>query len=382
MVFGSDAKPTAAGGYRVTSRALERQLQEDLSFHPDGVMDWGLERGLTPIDVVIQHGSAPDAPTAALWLCERMGKDPASLGWRGGSKRGGPGEAGQEEKDAALDYMNKKYAVVQIGGKMRIAYFEPSPVSKGVDTIVYSDKTNFIALRERERVQVIAQNGITKSVGIGRWWLAHERRRQYERVAFDPGCTDRETFNLWQGFSCEPVKGDCGLYLDHLSQNVCNGDQEHFTYLLNWMARAVQDPGTQGEVAVVLRGKEGTGKGIAIGQFGKLFGAHFLQVSQPRHLVGNFNGPLQSVSVLFADEAFFAGDRSHEGVLKALVTEPTLQIEIKGVEPVTARNALHIMMSSNSAWVVPAGADARRFFCLDVSDRRKQDTTYTKPQIE
>ena len=46
--------------------------------------------------------------------------------------------------------MNKKYAVVQIGGKMRIAYFEPSPVFKGVDTIVYSDRANFVARRERE----------------------------------------------------------------------------------------------------------------------------------------------------------------------------------------------------------------------------------------
>jgi hypothetical protein len=230
-------------------------------------------------------------------------------------------------------------------------------------------------------VTLIDEKGNIKIIGAGRWWLSQEERRQYERVAYDPGNTDPATFNLWRGFSCEPVKSDCGLYLDHLLQNVCGGNKEHFTYLLNWMSRAVQQPGTQGEVAVVLRGKEGTGKGIAIGQFGKLFGTHFLQVSQPRHLVGNFNGPLQSVSLLFADEAFFAGDRSHEGVLKALVTEPTLQIEIKGVEPITAKNALHTMMSSNSDWVVPAGADARRFFCLNVGDGRKQDTGYFDPIV-
>ena len=51
-----------------------------------------------------------------------------------------------------------------------------------------------------------------------------------------------------------------------------------------------------------------------------------------KHLVGHFNAHLQHCSVLFADEAFFAGDRSHESVLKGLITEETLLIEPKGVD--------------------------------------------------
>jgi hypothetical protein len=160
---------------------------------------------------------------------------------------------------------------------------------------------------------------------------------------FDPGLKDPKAFNLWRGFSVEPAKGKCKRYLAHLFENVCRGNGEHFNYLLNWMARAVQSPELQGEVAVVMRGREGTGKGVAISQFGKLFGQHYLHISQPDHLTGHFNAHLQSVSVLFADEAFFAGDRRHEGVLKALITEPTLMVEIKGVDAFQVRNSLHVM---------------------------------------
>jgi putative DNA primase/helicase len=51
-------------------------------------MDWGTREGLTPIDAVIRFGSAPDATQAAMWLCQRMGIEPARLGWKGafGSK--------------------------------------------------------------------------------------------------------------------------------------------------------------------------------------------------------------------------------------------------------------------------------------------------------
>ena len=76
------------------------------------------------------------------------------------------------------------------------------------------------------------------------------------------------------------------------------------------MAYAVQFPERQGEVAVVLRGKEGTGKGVSANQFGRLLGPHFLHVVPRQTPDRAFQRPSASVLDLFADEAFFAGDSS------------------------------------------------------------------------
>jgi len=76
-------------GYRVSSKALGRDLEEDLSIQPNGIKDFGLhDQGdanggrRTPIDLVIEHGRQPDAKAAAIWLCRQMGLAPESLGWR------------------------------------------------------------------------------------------------------------------------------------------------------------------------------------------------------------------------------------------------------------------------------------------------------------
>ena len=72
----------AAGGYRVSSESLGRDLQEDLAITPTGIVDWGLwdlpgERGgregrRTPIDLVVEHmGAAP--LMAMVWLARRLG---------------------------------------------------------------------------------------------------------------------------------------------------------------------------------------------------------------------------------------------------------------------------------------------------------------------
>ena len=214
-------------------------------------------------------------------------------------------------------------------------------------------------------------------MGIGAWWLGQAKRRQYDGIVYAPGAHPPGKLNLWSGLSCEPTDaGDCSLYLAHLTNNICSGDPNHSQYLLDWMADAVQNPGRQGETAVVMRGKEGVGKGVAAKYFGRLFGPHYVHVSQAGHLTGHFNGHLQQCSVLFADEAFFAGDKQHEGILKALITEDTLMIECKGLDAFAVRNCLHIIMSSNNDWVIPAGADARRYFVLTVSDDHKQDIPY------
>jgi hypothetical protein len=63
-------------------------------------------------------------------------------------------------------------------------------------------------------------------------------------------------------------------------------------------------------------------------------------------------------------------------VLKGLITERTLNIEGKGKDVVRTKNMLHIMMASNSDWVVPAGLEERRFCILDVGDKHIQDKVY------
>jgi hypothetical protein len=162
----------------------------------------------------------------------------------------------------------------------------------------------------------------------------------------------------------------------HLLEVVCNGSPADFEYLMGWCARCVQHPERQAEVAVVLRGEKGTGKGTFAQVMFKTFRNHALHITHSRHLVGNFNAHLTDALLLFLDEAFWAGDKQGEGTLKALVTESALMIEPKGIDPFMMPNRLKILMASNADWVVPASADERRYFVLDVSNARRGDLAY------
>ena len=210
------------------------------------------------------------------------------------------------------------------------------------------------------------------------WWLNHRDRRQYlGGVVCDPTEKAPESYwNLWSGFGVKPAPGNWSLMREHIRKVIRAGNPKHDDYLMNWLARLFQHPEDRAEVAVVMRGGEGVGKGL-LGRFvAKAFGQHGMQVSSAAHLVGNFNAHLRDLIVLFADEAFFAGDRQHEGRLKALITEETLTIEGKYQNVVNVRNMLHIIMASNADWVIPASLKARRWFMLDVADTRQGDFAY------
>src|SRR5262249_2123685 len=70
--------------WRVSPADLGRpDLEEDLSYHPTGISDFGEERGLTPVDAVLRFGDVADAKAAAFWLCRQLGVAASSLGWKG-----------------------------------------------------------------------------------------------------------------------------------------------------------------------------------------------------------------------------------------------------------------------------------------------------------
>ena len=93
-------------------------------------------------------------------------------------------------------------------------------------------------------------------------WMCHPLRRTYKHgVVFDPGgVDDPHVYNLWSGYSIEPLDGECEVILNFILDVICAGNKKHYQYVLNWLARAIQRPQDIGEVALVLRGKKGCGK--------------------------------------------------------------------------------------------------------------------------
>lgn len=285
--------------------------------------------------------------------------------------------AKEESVSPWLRRINEKHAVIgNAGGKCRIIeeLYDPAQKRTCISLQSFADfKNRYI----NKPVKVgTTKDGDDIFKPAGGWWISHPQRREYDTITFAPLKDVDNAYNLWRGFAVEPREGDCSLFLSHIKDNICKGNDLYYKYIISWMARAVQKPDVPGETAIVLRGKQGTGKSIFAKIFGGLFGRHFMSVSDPKHLVGSFNSHLRDCVVLFGDEAFFAGDKKHSSVLKTLITEKTITIEAKGVDAVSAPNYLHVIMASNSDWVVPAGLEERRFFVLDSGDDQIQNTEY------
>lgn len=288
--------------------------------------------------------------------------------------------AHEDAIDPMLRQLNEKHAVIgDMGGKCRIIseVFDHAMKRHKISRQSFEDFKN----RYRHIKVQVGDDGKGNPIfkAAGSWWVDHPNRRQYETIVFAPGHEVPEAYNLWKGFAVDSIPGHKHEpFLAHIRDNICSGSLELYNYLVGWMARAVQQPDSPGEVALVFRGKMGTGKSFVAKVFGNLFGRHFMQVSDSKHLVGSFNAHLRDCVVLFGDEAFYAGDKKHEAILRALITEEVIVVEGKGVDAEAAPNYTHIIMASNSDWVVPAGPEERRYLVIDVGNERMQDRSYFK----
>jgi hypothetical protein len=322
-------------------------------------------------------------------MCAALRDDPETADWcrEKGDANGGRelqriwDKAGEtaDAIDLAIASFNTQFMVVNEAGKAVIYAPAEDPIlhRRYFNRLGFGDLRALYMNRRIEVGRDDKDNPIMRPVADV--WLQHAERQQFIRgVIFDPSSTAAPDgfLNLWQGFVVQPRAGPWSLMKAHIRDVICCGDPKRYSYLIRWLARMVQRPAKQGEVAVVMRGGEGTGKGTLARAMTRILGQHALAISNSKHLTGNFNAHLRDCVFLFADEAFYAGDKQHVGVLKSIITEPYLTIEGKFQNTVQTPNFLHLMMASNEEWVVPASLDARRFFVLEISSARKDDHAY------
>ena len=294
--------------------------------------------------------------------------------------RDDPGPAALDDSvQTVIDELNKKHAVIMIGGKCAVLNQTIDPVFNRPD-ISFSSKGDFLNLYANKKAP--DPDAPKRTIPIGKLWWESPGRRQYEGLVFEPQKDFPGYYNLWRGFSVEPKKGDWNLMKKLIREAIADGNETRYRYILAWMARIIQDPGGQRPgVAIVMRGLQGIGKGMFANQVGSLMQDHFLQVAQAGQVTGRFNTHLKDCVLLFVDEGFWAGDKQAEGVIKNLVTEPTITVEPKGKDIFRVKNNVNILIASNADWVVPAGLEERRFFTVDVSDCFRGDHDFFRQLV-
>lgn len=270
-----------------------------------------------------------------------------------------------------IENFNAEYFVSNEGGRTRIFREECDPILQRHRLVAFQ-KESFLLQHANQYATI---NGNSKPAAQA--WLGHPQRRTFDRITFAPGQpASASDYNLWRGFSVVASPGNWSHLNQHIFDIICNGNAGHMDYVMGWMALAVKCPNRAGEVALVIRGGRGTGKGTLARAMLRLFGQHGMQINNGKHITGNFNSHLRDCVMLNVDEGFWAGDKQAEGVLKGLITEPTLTVEGKGRDAITAPNYLHIIITSNEDWVVPAGPDERRFAVFDVSNQQQKNESY------
>ena len=218
-------------------------------------------------------------------------------------------------------------------------------------------------------------------------WLTHPARRVFRQVTVDPSRPpyssipvpgDDPDFNIWPGFAVQPsTEGSCDLFLAHLQDVVCSGDEALYAWVLQWLAAMVQAPQRLTGTALVLRGPQGAGKSYVGEVLGQLLGAGlYSKVSKPDELTGRFNSHHQGKILLQIEEGFFAGNRAAVGALKHMITSDRVRIEGKFRDSYEIPNYCRLIITSNEEWVIPAGWSERRFTVIDISDSRKDDWAY------
>lgn len=203
--------------------------------------------------------------------------------------------------------------------------------------------------------------------------------RKVRKVEYIPGEVERfvqfgkdVVLNTWRSSTLVPELGPATLIHEHLRFLIGPGEVDH---VLDVLAHAVQNPREKVRHAIVIGGRQGTGKSFLGTLLRIIFGSGNVRTVNAEGFDSKWTANLCGVQVLIGEElSLFDRSGSYEK-MKVLVTEDMMQAEEKFMPVFDAPTPRLLIAFTNHRNPLNISPDDRRVF-FTFSDAMAMDSSY------
>lgn len=415
-------------GYRISSKALGRDLQEDLQIDPAGVYDFGEEAASSASAVVAKYRFEGDITAAREWLRNRLGIDAEQhqavveqaradecryVMWSEHIAKAVGDDRLQKllgpiGRDAALSPLDRERLVAEwqarfqevTGQRIGVAVIRqmmaPNRPSGDPEAPEWSEGWYYVT-----HVDKFFRHGTQRWVTAQGFNALYQRelapddsggRPMASRVALDEFhvpvvdiamyaphlgeafvMSGQKCVNLFMPDSIpepDPVLSDAGqetvdALLRHI-RLICNGRDAITRALVDWLAHNVQRPGIKIRFAPLICGIEGDGKSMLLSLLALCLGEPNVRSVSPQVLMSQFNGYAVGRAVVGLEEVRIAGHNRHDAMnaVKPAITNDHLDIHKKGQDSYNALNVTNYIGFTNYRDALPLDENDRRWMVV------------------
>ena len=178
----------------------------------------------------------------------------------------------------------------------------------------------------------------------------------------DNGPVTVEHYNTYKSNALEPLRDGRApdVFLEHMRYLV--PDLRERKMLADWLADLIQHPGQKRMFAILLIGPGGTGKSWLADLLRVILGRHNVSTPRSSTLKRDFNGWAGEKTLALVHELKGTGITAEN--LQDIITQPTLEINRKGIEAIELPSFISLFLISNHDDCLPMDDETRRYLVI------------------
>lgn len=209
-------------------------------------------------------------------------------------------------------------------------------------------------------------------------WILDDKIRVYIQAGLYPdgSICPPNTFNMFTGFEVDKLSYANPILMQTIDEpEVKEGvdtvkwlfrrlveNDEHYVYLMIWIASIFRHPDTKPRVAIVIKSAQGCGKGLAGKFICDLIGNQYtFKTPNIENVVGQFNAGIHNKFLVILDDVCTLKSETIER-FKSPISEPTITIRRMHTTAFETRDFVRYLMFTNSDRFLTLTEEERRFF--------------------